>query len=76
MKTSQITPDKGYVWALLAAGFGSSILQADTFSTSGIFYSEYTERYEASRALAAWISGMKVLMMAVGCKYSWFMIML
>ena len=68
MKSAHVIADKGYAWVVLAAGIGCSILVSDIFSTSGIFYTEYTERFQVSKALAAWISGLKLLMMAVGCE--------
>ena len=69
MKSSEVRVDKGYAWVVMAAAFGSAILQSDTFATSGIFYAEYTERFPVSKALSAWIGGLKLLMLAMGCKY-------
>ena len=68
MKSAQVITDQGYVWVVLAGGIGCSILMADVISTSGVFYAEYTERFEVSNALAAWISGLRLLMLSMGCK--------
>ena len=58
--------DHGRAWVVLVAVMLAAFLNSETYSTIGVFYVEYTERYEVSKALAAWIAGLKMLMHFVG----------
>ena len=54
--------DKGGAWLVLLAVMLSGFLYSDGCFTAGVFYMEYTERFEVSKALAAWINGLKMLL--------------
>ena len=58
--------DHGRAWVVLVAVMLSGFLYSESYATTGVFYVEYTERYEVSKALAAWIAGLKMLMHLVG----------
>ena len=58
--------DKGQAWVVLVADMLAGFLYSECYSTTGVFYVEYTQRYEVSKALAAWIAGLKMLTHLIG----------
>ena len=64
--------DKGEAWVVLLSVVLLVVLAAflysECYSTTSIFYVKYTQMYEVSQALAAWVAGLMMVTQIIGSK--------
>ena len=53
--TRTVTPDKGWAWVIMAGAFFCNMCVGGILYTFGIFYVEFVDYFQASRATTAWI---------------------